>query len=231
MRKQIMTLTDEQLLNIINNKILSYTLEEKKTIDDFTGGYVQRLLKSSKVVLFFGYKRTSKHPVSIFFEIEDNVTDIWFNAIGVKLCTIKESSKSSNIEELIVLSKNSGELERELEREKNKKENRIEGSSVPPRGSTGVSHKSFKKPSIKEIQEFIESKHYQIDAEQFYHFYESKGWMIGKNKMKSWYSALATWSKKKDFTPKKTLAQKNREAIERYTKEYQQDNYIEGEVI
>ena len=29
------------------------------------------------------------------------------------------------------------------------------------------------------------------------HFYESKGWMVGKNKMKQWRSAVATWAKKK----------------------------------
>lgn len=30
-------------------------------------------------------------------------------------------------------------------------------------------------------------------GEQFVNFYESKGWMIGKNKMKSWQSAVNTW--------------------------------------
>ena len=34
-----------------------------------------------------------------------------------------------------------------------------------------------------------------MDAEKFFDFYESKGWMIGKNKMKNWKAALRTWEK------------------------------------
>ena len=32
-----------------------------------------------------------------------------------------------------------------------------------------------------------------IEAEKFFNFYESKGWMVGKNKMKAWAMALAGW--------------------------------------
>ena len=35
-----------------------------------------------------------------------------------------------------------------------------------------------------------------IDAENFLDFYESKGWMVGKNKMKDWKAAVRTWEKK-----------------------------------
>jgi len=35
-----------------------------------------------------------------------------------------------------------------------------------------------------------------IDPQGFIDFYESKGWMIGKNKMKCWKSAIRTWSRK-----------------------------------
>jgi hypothetical protein len=33
------------------------------------------------------------------------------------------------------------------------------------------------------------------ESERFYHYYESNGWMIGKNKMKCWKSAIVTWKK------------------------------------
>ena len=33
-----------------------------------------------------------------------------------------------------------------------------------------------------------------IDAQQFIDFYEAKGWMIGKNKMKDWRAAVRTWT-------------------------------------
>ena len=34
-----------------------------------------------------------------------------------------------------------------------------------------------------------------IDAEHFVSFYEAKGWMIGKNKMKDWKAAVRTWER------------------------------------
>lgn len=51
----------------------------------------------------------------------------------------------------------------------------------------------FKKPSIEEIKNYIIEKGYNIDADNFWNFYESKDWFIGKNKMKKWKNAVATW--------------------------------------
>ena len=59
----------------------------------------------------------------------------------------------------------------------------------------------FNKPTIIEIEERIKEKNYSIDANYFFNFYESKGWMVGRNKMKKWESALAGWesrNKEKD---------------------------------
>ena len=49
-------------------------------------------------------------------------------------------------------------------------------------------------PSLSEIRLFINEKGYPIDAQQFIDFYEAKGWMIGKNKMKDWRAAVRTWT-------------------------------------
>ena len=58
----------------------------------------------------------------------------------------------------------------------------------------------FKKPSLEEVQQYITEKGYDIDAETFIAHYESNGWKVGRNNMKSWKSACVTWSKsdKKD---------------------------------
>ena len=32
-----------------------------------------------------------------------------------------------------------------------------------------------------------------MNANTFYDFYESKGWLVGKNKMKNWKAAVRTW--------------------------------------
>lgn len=56
--------------------------------------------------------------------------------------------------------------------------------------------KNFVVPTIKEITDYCIEKNINVNSEKFYHFYESKGWMIGKNKMKLWHSALRTWERK-----------------------------------
>ena len=51
----------------------------------------------------------------------------------------------------------------------------------------------FVKPTIEEIAKYCEERNNNINAEQFYNFYESKGWLVGKTKMKSWKAAIRTW--------------------------------------
>lgn len=53
--------------------------------------------------------------------------------------------------------------------------------------------KVFVKPTIEQIADYINNKGYHFDAEQFWNHYESVGWMIGKNHMKDWHCACATW--------------------------------------
>ena len=54
----------------------------------------------------------------------------------------------------------------------------------------------FHPPSIEEVRSYVQEKGYSVDAEQFVNFYESKGWMVGKNKMYNWHAAIATWQKR-----------------------------------
>lgn len=56
---------------------------------------------------------------------------------------------------------------------------------------------TFKKPTLEEIQKVITDKGYKVDAEAFMAFYDSNGWKVGKNPMKSWKSALVTWHKRR----------------------------------
>ena len=56
--------------------------------------------------------------------------------------------------------------------------------------------KKFVSPSIEKVQQYLDSVGSQVDAEAFVAFYESKGWMVGKNKMKSWKAAIVTWEKR-----------------------------------
>ena len=54
----------------------------------------------------------------------------------------------------------------------------------------------MKRPTLEEVQAYIAEKGYSVDAESFIAFYESNGWKVGKNPMKSWRAALVTWQKR-----------------------------------
>lgn len=58
------------------------------------------------------------------------------------------------------------------------------------------SHAPMKRPTLEEVQAYIAEKGYSVDAESFIAFYESNGWKVGKNPMKSWRAALVTWQKR-----------------------------------
>lgn len=55
--------------------------------------------------------------------------------------------------------------------------------------------KIFKKPTVEEIREYCISRNNKIDAEHFYDYNESKGWVVGKVKMKDWKAAVRTWER------------------------------------
>ena len=72
--------------------------------------------------------------------------------------------------------------------------------------------KKFIPPTVDEVQEYLDSVGSKVDAEAFVAFYDSKGWMVGKNKMKSWKSAIVTWEKSKGL--KRTTKKKTESVIE-----------------
>ena len=57
-----------------------------------------------------------------------------------------------------------------------------------------VKEKRFTPPTPQDVRQYAESQGYSIDADRFVDFYESKGWMVGKNKMKDWHAAVRGWA-------------------------------------
>ena len=53
----------------------------------------------------------------------------------------------------------------------------------------------FSPPSVEEVRAYCEERKNNVDPESFVNFYESKGWMVGKNKMKDWKAAVRTWER------------------------------------
>ncbi len=56
--------------------------------------------------------------------------------------------------------------------------------------------KKFNPPNEHEVSTYMVEIGFPGDPARFIDFYASKGWMIGKNKMKDWKAAVRTWKSK-----------------------------------
>lgn len=54
----------------------------------------------------------------------------------------------------------------------------------------------FVVPKIEEIKKYCVERNNKINPLQFYDYYQSNGWMVGRNKMKDWRAAVRTWERK-----------------------------------
>lgn len=53
----------------------------------------------------------------------------------------------------------------------------------------------FTPPDIDTVRDYCTERNNSVDPQAFIDFYSSKGWMIGKNKMKDWKAAVRTWER------------------------------------
>lgn len=76
-----------------------------------------------------------------------------------------------------------------------RKENKIkENIKEKLEKESSVREPRFTPPTLDEVKQYVSEKGYDMDPVKFWNFYESKGWMVGKNKMKKWKAAVANWA-------------------------------------
>lgn len=80
------------------------------------------------------------------------------------------------------------ETDKDKEMNKDLKKNDIEADKPPK-------HIRFVPPSLSEIRDYCQEGRNNVDPEKFFDFYESKGWLVGKNKMKDWRAAVRNWER------------------------------------
>lgn len=90
--------------------------------------------------------------------------------------------------------------------EKNKNKNIKDIDSADIEGDTyiekdtntggNVRAKRFEPPTVDQVDAYIREKGYSVSAERFVDYYESNGWMVGRNRMKDWKAAVRTWAGK-----------------------------------
>ena len=85
------------------------------------------------------------------------------------------------------------EIEKEKEKEKKKDTPKGVGRFAPP--------------TLEEVRAYCEERGNSVDPQKFVDFYQGKGWMVGRNKMKDWKACVRTWerdSNKPTATPSRS---------------------------
>ena len=70
---------------------------------------------------------------------------------------------------------------------------------------------AFRPPDVSEVRSYCQERKNRVDPERFVDFYTSKGWFVGKTKMKDWRAAVRNWEKEdaRSGTTKKTTQPSN----------------------
>lgn len=85
------------------------------------------------------------------------------------------------------------EIEKELEIDIELDNNTFNVADEP-----ATTRKKFVKPSLIEIKNYQIEIGSNVSVEEFYDYFESKGWLVGKTPMKDWKSAFRNWVRKGD---------------------------------
>jgi hypothetical protein len=149
----------------------------------------------------------------IFTDKEPTLTGlnkaIW-NLLKRPLNTSKNKSNNAKKDIQIQIKTKSNENQNKIKTKSNKNQNEINDTiSISLSNSISNSNlekdsmkgKTFIVPTVEEIQDYCKERNNKVNPQKFYDFYESKGWMVGKNKMKDWKASVRTWEKEDDKTP------------------------------
>lgn len=78
-------------------------------------------------------------------------------------------------------------------------EEEAEAKKTEDRSAVRATRRTFTPPTLEELAEYCQGRHAlgrpAVDPEAFLAHYESNGWRVGRNPMKSWKAAVWTWEK------------------------------------
>ncbi|MFN7583932.1 MAG: hypothetical protein ACK5P0_01085 [bacterium] len=77
----------------------------------------------------------------------------------------------------------------------NHMENENENENINEINKLNKKEKKVKNPTLDEVRKYCAERNKGVDAERWFNYYESNGWLVGKNKMKNWKAAVHTWEK------------------------------------
>lgn len=169
-----------------------------------------------------------------FEDGESEIGDTALEAIFVMIQDKLDEDYKSYVEKVERIKKNSSSKSTRKETNRDEKEqietissrnetnrNDIEGDTVTVTDTVSISkdidkgnreRSAFRPPDVSEVRSYCQERKNKVDPERFVDFYTSKGWLVGKTKMKDWRAAVRNWEKEENArsgTTKKTTQPSN----------------------
>lgn len=73
--------------------------------------------------------------------------------------------------------------------------------------------KKFQKPTPDEATEYAAGIGFELDGQHFVDYYEARGWMVGKNKMRDWKAAIRNWKTRQENDSTSKISERNEAAF------------------
>lgn len=82
---------------------------------------------------------------------------------------------------------------------------------------------TFKPPSIEEVSQYCLERKNTINPQTFIDWNQSKGWVVGKEKMKDWKAAVRTWESREKQNKSKTTSKQQTNYSNGFNDYYEED--------
>ena len=106
-----------------------------------------------------------------------------------KAAKASKSSKCEQMQQMQANAANADKSSKDKDKDKDKDDDKKGNCAREAR---------FTPPSIEEVAAYCQERGNGVDAARFVDFYSSKGWMVGKSRMKDWKAAVRNWERSSD---------------------------------
>ena len=84
-----------ELMKLIDDLLTEFA-PEGKTINDFTGGYIQQLKNSTRFVAFFGTKIGTNNKATSIIDVENDDVDLMYLSLKAKIQDMRAKKTNKN---------------------------------------------------------------------------------------------------------------------------------------
>ena len=106
-----------------------------------------------------------------------------------KAAKASKSSKCEQMQQMQANAANADKSSKDKDKDKDKDDDKKGNCAREAR---------FTPPSVEEVAAYCQERGNGVDAARFVDFYSSKGWMVGKSRMKDWKAAVRNWERSRD---------------------------------